>query len=249
MKKLIVAIATLACAEMVSAQVTVDTDPTDFGLWVDAGLEKSVGKKFDVGAEFTLRTQDALSSLNRWAIGVSADYKPIKLLSVGVAYSLIDSHYEPSYTTKGNIVDEYWRLKNRFSIGAKLKGKWGVVRPSLRLRYQLTKKSEVNVSKYASDGVTRKTNKVKTAETDNTLRTKVSLSFKTNTRFTPALSYELYNDLKNSLSQDKGRLEVGTSIKLNKHNALGVGYVHTFYRNSDDADTHNALSISYKLKL
>ncbi len=249
LKRTILATSCALLANIAIAQVKVDTAPTDFGLWANAELEKSLGKKWDLGFDVGLRTQDGLSSLNRWSIGVSVDFKPTKILAIGAGYTLIDSHYEPSYTTKGNINDEYWRLKNRFYIGAKVKGKWGIIRPSLRLRYQATHKSSVSIRKYDDDGITLKNNNTKSAETDNALRTKMALGFKTESRFTPYVSYELYNDLGNSFSLDKSRLEIGTDIKINKNNALGVGYVHTFYSDSNYDDTHNALSISYKINL
>lgn len=248
MKRIIKTLIIASVAQMATAQVTVDTDPTDFGLWADASIEKSIGKKWDLGAEIGLRTQDAFSSLNRWSVGVSADFSPLKILSLGIGYSLIDSHYEPSYTSKGNIVDEYWRIKNRFYFGAKVKGKWSFLRPSLRLRYQLTHKSEVNIKKYDSDGITRKTNKVKATNNESMLRTKIAFGFKTETRLTPQISYELYNKLSDSFSLDKSRLTIGTDIKLNKHNELGVGYIRTIYKSGDDDDMHNALNISYKIK-
>ena len=243
-------IAVLSSAACLS-QVSVDSDPKDFGLWGEVEAEWGLGKKWSIGADFEVRTQDVVGSLARWSAGLGVEFKPAKFLSLESGYSLIDSLYVPSLTSKGNILDEYWRIKNRFYAGARLKAKWGIVRPSLRLRYQLTAKSEVSVAKYKSDGVTRKDNELKESSTENIARTKAALEFKTNTLLTPFASFELYNDLGDGLSLDKSRLNVGTDIKLNKRHALSVGYVRTFYSddNNDNDGCHNALSIGYKIKM
>ncbi len=245
--KNILSVAALCLMTQVSvAQVTVNTDPKDFGLWAGVDLDFSLGKKFDLGVGADLRTADGFNSLSRWSAGLSVDFKPTKILSFGAGYTFIDSHYEPSYTSKGNIVDEYWRIKNRFYFGAKVKGKFGVVRPSLRLRYQGTNEAEVSIKKYASDGTTRKSNKTKASEYESFLRTKAQVDFKTKSCFEPFVSFELWNDAGN-----KTRLSAGTDIKLNKHNAISVGYVRNFFsgETDDDNNNHNALSIGYKIKL
>lgn len=222
---------------------------TDLGLWADAGAEFSLSKKWEVDVEAGLRTADGLGTLNRWSLGASADFSPIKMLSIGAGYTFIDTHYDSYTTSKGNIVDEYWRIRNRIFGQVKLKFRPSILKVDLRLRYQMTHKSEVSIAKYSWAGV-RKSNEVKEADNENLFRTRLSLGFKTKTRLTPSVSYELFNDLGDSFSLDKQRLTVGTDIKLNKHNILTVGYVRNIYGGSDDdGKTHNAIMIGYKFKL
>ncbi len=222
---------------------------TDLGLWGDAGAEFSLSKKWDVDVEAGLRTADGLSSLNRWSLGASADFSPIKMLSIGAGYTFIDTHYDSYTTAKGNVVDDYWRIRNRIFGHVKLKFRPSILKVDLRLRYQMTHKSEVSIAKYSSAGV-RKSNEVKEAENENLFRTRLSLGFKTKTRLTPSVSYELFNDLGDSFSLDKQRLTIGTDIKLNKHNILTVGYARNIYNGTDDdGKTHNAIMIGYKIKL
>ncbi len=241
---ILVALATMAMMTAAPAMAQ-----TDLGLWGDASAEFNLSKKWEVDVEAGLRTEDGLSTLNRWSLGASADFSPIKMLSIGAGYTFIDTHYDSYTTAKGNIVDDYWRIRNRVFGQVKLKFRPSILKVDLRLRYQMTHKSEVSIAKYSSAGA-RKSNEVKEADNENLFRSRLSLGFKTKTRLTPSVSYELFNDLGDSFTLDKQRLTIGTDIKLNKHNFLTIGYVRNIYSGDDDDDkTHNAIMIGYKIKL
>ncbi len=221
---------------------------TDLGLWTEAEAQWSLTKKLEAGVEAELRTANGLKDVGRWSLGATIDWTPTKWLAAGAGYSLQDSHHPAEETKKGNMVDEYWQLRHRIFAQAKFKTKLTAVRLSLRLRYQLTHKRGVSVAKYSSTK-TRKDNEEKEAENDNVLRMRLGLNVKTKSRLAPFASYELYNDLDDGFAVAKHRISAGTEIKVNKRNALEVGYARNIFSGSDDDDqkTHNAILLGYKL--
>ncbi len=221
---------------------------TDLGLWTEASADFGLGKKWNLGIEGEIRTCEGLSSFDRWSLGASAEFQPVKVFGLGAGYIFIDTHKEESTTKKGNIVDEYWRIKNRLFFQTKFKFKPSILRIGLRLRYQYTKEKEVSIAKYSSSGE-RKSNEVKAENSENILRTKLNVGFKTNTRLTPYVAYEIQNCLDDSFGLKKQRVEGGTAIKLNKHNELEVSYKRNIYKDDDDDKTHNVIGIAYKFKL
>ncbi|MCR5696883.1 MAG: DUF2490 domain-containing protein [Marinilabiliaceae bacterium] len=239
-KRVLLTVALAASAAWAAAQ-------TDLGVWTELDGEYAINKKWDVGINAEVRTRDFLSGFDRYSIGVSTDFAPTKILSFGAGYFFIDSHKDSYTTKKGNIVDDYWRIKNRFYLQTKLKFKPSILTIGVRLRYQHTKENEVSIAKYSASGV-RKSNEVKEANSDNILRTKFSLSVKATKLLRPYVGYELSNNL-DGFSLEKQRFEVGTDFKLNKYNTIGIGYKRNIYSDDDDDKTHNVLSVSYKLSM
>ena len=66
----------------------------DFGVWTSIGAEKKISKKLSVGMEAELRTRDDVSTLDRWSVGVDAQYKLTKWLKVSAGYSFLDDNNE-----------------------------------------------------------------------------------------------------------------------------------------------------------
>lgn len=221
---------------------------TDLGLWTEAEAQWSVTKKLQAGMEAELRTANGLEEMGRWSLGANVDWAPAKWLAAGAGYSLQDTRHPAETTKKGNVVDAYWQLRHRIFAQARFKTKLSALRLSLRLRYQLTHKCGVSVAKYSASG-TRKDNEEKEAENVNALRARLGINVKTGTRLTPFATYELFNDIDNGLALAKQRISAGMDIKLNKHNALSVGYARNIFSDSDDDDqkTHNAILLGYKL--
>lgn len=221
---------------------------SDLGVWAGAEAQFKLSKKWSAEVGADVRTNSGFSSFNRWSLGAEVDFEPAKLLELGVGYSFQDQFKESYTTKKGNIVDDYWRIRNRVYGQLKLKLRPSILKLDLRLRYQMTSKSEVSIAKYSSAGV-RKDNEVKEAETENLLRSRIGMGFKNKSIFTPSLSYELFNDLADGFALSKQRLCVGTDIKLSKRNSIYVGYVRNIFSDDDDDDNmHNAIQIGYKIK-
>lgn len=221
---------------------------TDLGVWAGAEAQFKLSKKWSAEVGADVRTNSGFSSFNRWSLGAEIDFAPVKVLEFGVGYAFQDQHKDSYATKKGNIVDDYWRIRNRVYGQAKLKFRPSVLKLDFRFRYQMTSKAEVSIAKYSSSG-TRKDNEVKEAETENLFRSRVGFGVKTKSIFTPSVSYELFNNLGDSFSLDKQRLCVGTDIKLSKRNSIYVGYVRNIFSDDNDDDNmHNAIQIGYKIK-
>ncbi len=242
LRRLAIALASIILPLASSAQ-------SDFGLWTDAEAQFNLSRKWELAIEAGLRTRSGLSAFDRWSLGASAEFAPVKPFSVGIGYQFLDSKYDSYLTSKGNIVNDYWRIRNRFFGQFKLKFRPSILKLDFRFRYQLTHKSMVSIAKYSAAGV-RKSNEVKDADNEGLLRSRISLGFKTKTLLTPAISYELFNDFGDGFALDKQRLTLGTDIRLSKHNELNVSYVRNIFSGSNDTDrAHNVLSIGYKFKL
>lgn len=220
---------------------------TDLGLWTGAEAQFKLSKKWQTEIEAELRTRDALSSIDRWSLGASAEFSPVNLLGLGVGYSFQDQYRDSRVTAKGNIVDDYWRIRNRLFGQVKFKFRPSILKLDLRLRYQFTRKSEVSVAKFSSSGV-RKDNEVREAESENIFRSRVGLAVRTKSIFTPAVSFEFFNDLADGFSLAKQRLSLGSDVRLSKRNSIYFGYVRNFYSDSDDDGTGNAIQLGYKIK-
>ena len=54
---------------------------SDFGVWAEADAQFKISKKWNVGIDAGLRTRSGLSAFDRWSIGASAEFEPVKFLS------------------------------------------------------------------------------------------------------------------------------------------------------------------------
>lgn len=174
MKKIVkLALATAALFCLTTNSWAEDED--DFGLWVEAGVQKSLPYNLSVGFSGEMRTENNSADWNRLTAGVNLGYKVNKYFKVGASYNIMgmyngDSrkeHYKThddgslkldddgnpiwnGYKTTGS----YWIPRHRVNMEATTSiklYKW--VRLSLRERYQYTYKSSktVNETKYRYD--------------------------------------------------------------------------------------------------
>ena len=56
------------------AQIGVDDEVSDFGVWTSVGVEKKINKKWGVEFEGELRTADALNEVSRYSFGLSTNH-------------------------------------------------------------------------------------------------------------------------------------------------------------------------------
>lgn len=220
----------------------------DLGVWAGADAQFKMSKKWQAEIEAELRSRNGLSSLDRWSLGASAEFCPVKPMGLSLGYSFQDQHKDSRVTAKGNVVDDYWRIRNRLFGQLRLKFRPSIFKIDLRLRYQLTSKSEVSVAKFSSVGV-RKDNEVIEAESESIFRSRIGFGLRTRSIFSPAVSYEFFNDLADGFALYKRRLSIGSDVKLSKRNSVFFAYVRNFYGDSDSDGVRNAIRIGYKIKL
>jgi hypothetical protein len=102
----------------------------DFGIWTSIGANKELGK-WDLSAEAELRTKEKATTIDRWNIGLSAEYKIFKPVKIGGGYEFIyfnDSKYKD------------YQPRHRGFLSIQGKQKIGNFSFSLRERAQITAK-------------------------------------------------------------------------------------------------------------
>ena len=184
-----------------------------------------------------------------------------------------DDNGQPTTEFNGYNVDHgYWRNKHRATFDVTGKLPLGRFTLSLRERYQFTHLLEANTlrdkyrkpvpeemlpgwtgDRYEYAGQTfskfEQADKVKSAKNRHYLRSRLGVEY--NIRhcdWTPYVSYELSNNLAESLHLDKKRLTVGVEWKVTKQHRLDFAYVYENGADDDARSNNHALSLSYKFK-
>lgn len=233
------------------------------GLLLSGEVSKKIDRKWTLGMEADFRTRHDFKTVDRWSIGLAADYKLTKWLKADAGYSLLDynmrekvEHYTSS---KGNAKvhwrPSYWGFKHRFhaSLTASHKFSCGL-KLSLRERWQYTYRPSKEVTRWtfredATDADMRLDDDyVRSAKGKNQLRSRLEVQWdKKRALLTPFASMELYN----SWAIEKIRYTAGTDIRLDRKNSLSLFYRFQNMKNADeedyDPDMH-LIGIGYKLK-
>ena len=242
---------------LVAAALTVMSLPmtaqSETGLWMELGAEKKLSKKFSVGLEADLRTRNDLKTMDRWSIGLNAEYKPVKYLKLDAGYTLLNNNFreDVSYNADGsynNWRPSYWGIRHR--VNASVTGTYKFqnnLRISLRERWQYTYRPEKTVTRWDFDNSWWE-DMVRSGKGKNQLRSRLQLEYdKKGALLKPYASAEFYN----SLGIEKVRYTLGTDIKLSKQHALDVYYRFQDQRHVDESDYDpdmHYVGVSYKFK-
>lgn len=62
---------------MGNAQQLKAQDNADFGIWMDAGVEKKFNKQWSLEGEIGARTRNDSKEMDRYHLGIATDYKLI----------------------------------------------------------------------------------------------------------------------------------------------------------------------------
>ena len=229
------------------------TAQSEGGLLLEAGAEKKLTKKLSMEVEADFRTRNDFKTVDRWAIGLGADYKFCKWLKADVGYKLLNTNFREdiSYKSSGsynNWRPSYWGVKHRLtaSLTATYKPLKNL-KVSLRERWQDTWRPEKTVTRWDFDD-DQWEDKVRAGKARHQLRSRLQVAYdKKKALFTPFASVELYN----SWGIEKLRYNLGTDIRLDKHNELSVFYRYQNMKNvaQDDYDPDmHYLGVGYKFK-
>jgi len=222
----------------------------DFGLWMTAGLEKKINKKWSVGLEFEYRLKDNIDGSgwgepSRWNIAIGADYKPLSWLKLDAGYKFMRDHscYEWNEEKQEETIG-FWGTKHRFYASVTGSYKVQNVKFSLRERWQYTYRPEVAdvTYDYNKDRYEPKKGKGK-----NVSRTRLQVSYdKKKAWYEPYVSVEMY--IAHGL--DKMRYTAGCEFKLNKKNVFDVFYRYVDIREDDNYNNRDShvLGVGYKFK-
>lgn len=226
---------------------------SEAGLLMEVGAEKKVSKKFSLGLEADLRTRNNLKTMDRWSIGIGAEYKPVKYLKLDAGYSLLNNNFREniSYNSNGsynNWIPSYWGIRHR--LHASVTGTYKFannLRVSLRERWQYTYRPEKTVTRWDFDNSWWE-DKVRKGKGKNQLRSRLQLEYdKKRALLTPYASVELYN----SWAVEKIRYTIGTDLNLSKQHVFNVFYRYQNMKNVDDGDYDpdmHYIGVGYKFK-
>lgn len=237
----------------------------DFGLDFTLEAQKKVNKQFSVSLEGEYRTRDNTKTSDRWAVGLSADYKLTKWLKASAGYTLLyDNNEKTSYfeATDDAVLDGdvnegdpkkcacYWAPRHRFNVSLTFDKKlFGDFRFSLRERWQYTYRPEHTVSERWSylDQAYDGKEKVYNGKGKNVLRSRLQVEYdKKGLAVTPYVNVELFN----AWSLQKVRYTAGLDWKLSSQHAVGFFYRYQNVRSDDDDNEPNIhlLGLGYKFK-
>ena len=219
----------------------------DFGLDIAAGVKKKIIKGLNIGAEFSLRTQDMSSEMERIDIGLDVSYKPIEYFKFGVGYDFIYKYVLKHENDDLEVIDSYWSPRNR--VNAYVTGilPIGDFELSLRERYQFTHRSQSTAKRWNALGVALDNKTIK-AKNSHDFRSRLQGEYKIKPiHLSPYIALELYNDLTDSFAVDKLKLTIGAGYTLKKMHGFDL-----FYRYvagiADPADECHFIGIGYEFK-
>ena len=239
----------------------------DFGLDFSLEVQKKLSKSVSLGFEGELRTRDNTKTVDRWAAGLSLDYKAYKWLKLSAGYSLLfDNNERITYFDAedkevwregdAEVGDpkkcaKYWGTRHRFNVSLTMDRKIiGDFRFSIRERWQYTWRPEHTVDErwsYLDQAYDGKP-KTYSGKGKHVLRTRLQVEYdRKGLAVTPYANVEFFN----SMSLEKTRFHLGIDWKLSKLHSVGAFYRYQTVRTSDDDyDDPNIhmIGLSYKLK-
>ena len=114
---------------------TASAQSDDFGLDFSLEAQKKLNKKWSVSLGGELRTRDNTKTVDRWSVGVGADYKLAKWLKASAGYDLlIDNRDKSTYKSNGDLnkLAEFWGVRHRLNVALTASQKLGDFKVSLR---------------------------------------------------------------------------------------------------------------------
>lgn len=223
---------------------------SDFGLWLSAGAQKKINKKWSVSIDGDFRTRNDAQTIDRWDIGLSADYKITKWLKASAGYQLrVDNNREKlTYNPNGsynNWRPSYW--SERHSLFASLTGSldFGRFSLSLRERWQYVYRPEATTDRYDFDNEWWEETTV-SGKARNVLRSRLRVSYDI-----PKCKVDPYADVElfNYWSLQKVRYTIGADWKVSKQHSIGLFY--RFQDNNSDSsevDQLHVIGVGYSFK-
>lgn len=245
------------------------------GLWLEAGAEKTLNKKWSVEMSLGHRQENNLAQSTRWNGALAVNYKVMSGLKLTAGYQYIhdykDEEGKINYTKKGNIngynVDAaFWRPRHRLHLDATYKWKpnkrWAF---SLRERYQFTQNMEATTTEwkyrdaaaqgqysYQGERFERLTSEpeLKKASAKHYLRSRFKAEYNIKgCPLTPFATYEIANNLAESFDIVRHRFTLGSEWNINKQHTISAAYLHQIGSSDNDNEAPlNILDISYTFK-
>jgi len=199
----------------------------DAGLWTSVTLEKKLNRKITLGISEEFRFNENISELSTFFTEAAVEYEFTKAIAISGGYRFINKRR----------VDDSYSKRHRFLANLVLKWKFGEFNTSVRLRYQ----SQFSDIESSNDGSVPK----------NYLRTKLSVKYDLDKRYTPFISGETYYHTNNSdgILFDNFRLSAGIEYDFSKKSSAELGYIFDREVNINEPWTNYIIALSWKYRL
>lgn len=216
----------------------------DFGILFNASLEKELGEKWGISLEGEVRSQDMSRDLERLSVDANFSYKVLSFLKLDAGYKFIGK-YSSAKEDGSLFLDAYWGPRHRAYASVSATAKLGVLKVSLRERYQFTYSSAVEIPVTDGESGAVLPSKMSSEKYEHMLRSRVQFAWNIpGAGFSPHVSLELFNDLIQGFVIDTVRLIVGSEYSFLNDHTLSL-----FYRYDKDMitsdDSKHFLGIGY----
>lgn len=212
-KKTYLSITLLLSSFSLTAQVN------DAGLWINLDVEKKITQKFSAQFTHSIRFYENYTELGTSFSELGATYKILKPLTVGGYYRY----------AKKKKVDDFYSTVHRYSFHLSYKYKYKNFKFALREQYQ---------SSYKDFGVSETGSIPK-----KYLRTKVSVNYDLEKKYSPFISYELFYEIGEYI--DNTRYKAGVDYEFNKFNSINIYYMIDKEKNVKNPWTSYVLGLGY----
>lgn len=241
----------------------------DFGTGIELEATKKVNKKLKVSLSGEFRTQDGVSDVERYAVGIDASYKFFKKkgnpleMSAAAGYTFIDRSVPAKNKVRGDegewdgeYVVGYWSQRHRahgtVTASYKIGKRWTL---SLRERYQFTHSMADSVKQYKTYEAAphnpyqlKKRQQSVGGKDKADLRSRLQLKWeRKRCPWEPAACIEVFDDVKDGFKVNQLRYTIGTDYNLNTNNTFGIAYRYKDKEDSDEAKGH-LVKLSYTFK-
>jgi len=223
------------------------------GLLMEAEAKKEVTRNFSLSLGADLRTRNNFKTMDRWSLGIGADYKFNKWLKVDAGYKFLRTNFREDINYKTSGAYNKWRPSywgNRHRFYASVTGDYKFdnnIKISLRERWQYTYRPSVTVQRWDFDNEQWE-DKNRSGKGKNQLRSRFQIEYaRKRALLTPYANVELYN----SWAVEKVRYTLGSEIRLNRQHSLDVFYRYQHINDVDDDEydpNMHYLGIGYKFK-
>ena len=194
-------------------------------LWTGINFSKSITKKISLEAEAQWRLTNNLTTTGSSIAELGAGYKFNKHWEVSVFYRFI-SRRKYDKGDEAYVFKPYHRFYSNLSYDHKI----AFLKFAYRLRYQ---------NQFKDDNGTLENDK-------SYLRNRIELSYPNKTKFTPAISADLFYRMGEAF--DEVRYKADVDYKINKKNTITLGgFISHEFDNTELDDF--TIQITYKLKL
>lgn len=223
----------------------------DSGLLAEAGVEKKFGKQATAELEAEMRTRNDFRTIDRFKVGVGAEYKLTNWLKADAGYQFLVDNNREKITVDDDAILERWRpsyYSTRHRVFASLTAgiDVGRVEISLRERWQYTHRPEHITDRYDFASKAWEETVVDVSD-KHVLRSRLGVGYNIpHCKFTPEVSVEMFT----TASLQKTRFTLKGSYKLKKRHSLEAFYRYQSVNHTidpDDVNTHY-IGLGYKFK-